>query len=180
MNNTHDNTNKSICNKRRNFLLAGTTTIISSFLPELNASVDIEIQKYPRKKLIDIKDIQQDIPLYFSYPYDEENSFIVKLGEAAGGGIGEQNDIVAFNQFCTHMGAPMQGTYKKIEKILGACPMHLTTFDLTRHGMVVSGHATDSLPQVVLEVKDNAIYAVGISGLIYGHSHNLEKEAQNV
>ena len=59
-------------------------------------------------------------------------------------------------------------------KILGPCPLHLTTFDLRRHGMVVAGHATQSLPQLVLEVDGNDIYATGILGLIYGKCNNAE------
>ena len=50
--------------------------------------------------------------------------------------------------------------------------MTQTTFDLTRHGMVVAGHATDNLPQVVLELEGDDIYAQGVLGLIYGYSSN--------
>ena len=49
----------------------------------------------------------------------------------------------------------------------------MTTFDLTRHGMVVSGHATESLPQIVLEIVGDDIFAVGAQGLIYGYSANV-------
>ena len=98
---------------------------------------------------------------------------LVKLGTAAGGGVGVDNDIVAFSTLCTHMGGPMDGTYNKIHKGLGPCPLHLTTFDLTRHGIMIGGHATESLPQVMLEVEGDAIYAVGVMGLIYGRASNL-------
>jgi arsenite oxidase small subunit len=50
----------------------------------------------------------------------------------------------------------------------------MTTFDMTRHGMVVAGHATESLPQVVLEVRGDTIYATGILGLVYGKRNNLD------
>ena len=71
------------------------------------------------------------------------------------------------------MGGPLQGTYKPEHQVLGACPLHLSTFDLTRHGMVVSGHATESLPQVLLETENDDILATGVMGLIYGYSANL-------
>ena len=35
--------------------------------------------------------------------------------------------------------------------------------------MVVSGHATESLPQIVLEINGDDIYAVGVMGLVYGY-----------
>lgn len=122
-----------------------------------------------------MKDLESNIPFYFKYPFDNDsyNSFLVKLDEVAAGGVGKEKDIVAYNQYCTHMGRSLKGTYKKIHKIMGACPQHLTTFDLTRHGMVVSGHATTSLPQIILKVDNGEIYAVGISGLIYGQYENI-------
>ena len=36
--------------------------------------------------------------------------------------------------------------------------------------MVISGHGTESLPQIVLEVQGDDIYAVGVMGLVYGYS----------
>jgi Rieske Fe-S protein len=39
--------------------------------------------------------------------------------------------------------------------------------------MVVAGHATASLPQVILETTGDKIHAVGISGLVYGRSSNV-------
>jgi arsenite oxidase small subunit len=71
----------------------------------------------------------------------------------------------------------LQGTYKDAYQALGPCPLHLTTFDLTRHGMVISGHATESLPQIVLEVQGDDIYAVGVQGLVYGYSAMTAKHA---
>ncbi|MBI1906526.1 MAG: arsenate reductase (azurin) small subunit, partial [Rhodocyclales bacterium] len=62
-------------------------------------------------------------------------------------------------------------------QVLGPCPMHLTTFDLTKHGMVVAGHGTESLPQILLEVEGDDIYAVGVMGLIYGYADNQSGRA---
>ena len=69
-------------------------------------------------------------------------------------------------------GWPLNGSYKAKHKALGPCPLHLTTFDLTRHGMVISGHATESLPQARLELEGDDIYVTGIMGLIYGQQTN--------
>jgi arsenite oxidase small subunit len=56
--------------------------------------------------------------------------------------------------------------------VLGPCPLHLSTFDLTKHGMIVSGHAVESLPQIVLEIDGDDIVATGVMGLFYGYSQN--------
>ena len=167
-----ESSNQHDCMNRRSFLV-GSTAVMTSFIPGLSASVNIQTKQFLKKKIINIKDLKADEPFYFNYPNDQDkNSFIVKLDELAAGGVGRDKDIVSFNQHCTHMGVSLEGTYKKDSKVMGACPMHLTTFDLTRHGMVVSGHATESLPQVMLEVSKGVIYAVGISGLLYGFNEN--------
>ncbi len=140
-----------------------------------------EVATYERKKVASLNDLKVDTPVAMFYPFDASDlnslSFIVKLGTAAGGGVGPDNDIVAFSTLCTHVGGDLsatQKTYLKEHKILGPCPLHLTTFDLTRHGMVVAGHATQSLPQVVLEADGDDIFATGILGLIYGKRDNAD------
>jgi arsenite oxidase small subunit len=165
------------CLNRRQFLLAGGTAIILSTIPGIATPISLEKKEYPKKKIARLSLLKQDEPVNFEYPPEAHpelrSNFIVKLGELAGGGVGPHQDIVAFNYFCTHMGGPLQGQYKKEHKAIGPCSFHLTTFDLTKHGMVIAGHATESLPQIVLEVEGDDIYATGVMGLIYGHHTNL-------
>jgi len=71
-------------------------------------------------------------------------------------------------------GGDLSGTYKGDTKSLGACPLHLSTYDLTRHGILISGQAYQSLPQVLLELDGDDIYAVGVFGLIFGRYDNLQ------
>lgn len=165
------------CMSRRGFLLAGGTVVALGAvgLPGevLAQNVKALRASYPRHKVASLKALKPGEPVSFNYPYPEVRNIVVKLGTPAGGGVGAARDIVAFNQQCPHMGGPLDGTYKPQHQVLGPCPMHLTTFDLTRHGMVVSGHSTESLPQIVLEIQGDDIYAVGVQGLIYGYSANV-------
>ena len=109
----------------------------------------------------------------FNYPTDDIENVLVLLNEKAGGGVGDARSIVAFNTVCPHMGGYMDAsTFKPRHSVLGPCPLHLTTFDLTKHGMVVSGHATASLPQIVLELDGDDIVATGVMGLFYGYNRN--------
>lgn len=145
-------------------------------------ALEAELARYPRKRVGAVSQLQTDVPIRFNYPHEELNSlsFMVKLGVPAGGGVGPGSDIVAFNTLCTHMGGDLSDTktsYLKDYKIVGPCPLHLTTYDLTRYGMVVAGFATESLPQVVLAVEGDEIYATGILGLIYGKRNSLEPSA---
>ena len=161
------------CMSRRQFLLAGGAVVTLAGLPGGMAFAAQALRAdYPRVKIGKLSALKQGVPVEFAYPYKDVRNILVKLGAPAGAGIGKDADVVAFNQQCTHMGGPLDGTYKAQHQVLGPCPLHLTTFDLTRHGMVVSGHGTESLPQIVLETKGDDIYAVGVLGLIHGYSAN--------
>ena len=165
---------------RRKFLIgAGVTTTIMITLDAGTAQakqVPAQITEYPRKLIAKLSDLQQDVPFDFNYPDEGEYSenMIVKMGARAGGGIGPDQDVVAFNYACTHQGGLLNETYKADTKSLGACPLHLSTYDLTRHGILISGQAYQSLPQILLELDGDDIYATGIFGLIFGRKDNLQ------
>ncbi len=171
---------------RRKFLMGAAASVatvstvsITLFPGSANAKqMQAKVVGYPRKKIGRLSRLKNNTPLEFNYPDDLANSsaMLVKLGGVkAGGGVGPQRDVVAFNYLCTHQGGPMQGTFKAVgpHRILGQCPFHLSTYDLTRHGIVVSGQAYQSLPQVLLELDGDNIYAVGMMGLIFGRDRNL-------
>ena len=165
---------------RREVLLSSGVTVATVMVTVggglAAAKVPATVATYPRKKIATLSALKADVPVAFEYPDDGaySQSMVVKLGTEAGGGIGPQRDVVAFNYFCTHQGGGLMDTYKADTKSLGACPLHLSTYDLTRHGILISGQAYQSLPQVLLELKGDDIYAVGVFGLIFGRYDNLQ------
>lgn len=170
----HDHTRREqdgpLCMSRRRFLLSGGAVVTLAAMPGLAHAAAIKA-RFRRQKIGRLSTLKAGAPISFSYPFADVRNILVRLGAAAGGGVGPDKDVVAFNQQCTHMGGPLDGTYKATHQALGPCPLHLTTFDLTRHGMVISGHATESLPQIVLEVHGDDIYATGVMGLIHGYAN---------
>ncbi|MDA2933042.1 arsenate reductase (azurin) small subunit [Acidobacteria bacterium AH-259-D05] len=171
------------CLSRREFLLVGGAGAVTVLLGELFPGRVLaqderrlgQFAAYPRQKIGKFSRLEQDQPVEFLYPDDGPHSlsFLVKLGREAGGGIGPERDVVAFNTLCTHQGGSLRGFYDSHHKVAGPCPNHLSTFDLTRHGMVISASATQGLPQIVLELEGDEIYAVGILGLMYGYHSNV-------
>ena len=166
---------------RRKFLLSSgvaTATVMVTMNPgtAVAAKVPAEVATYPRKKIAKLSALKTDVPVEFEYPDKGQyaQSMLVMLGTEAGGGIGPNKDVVAFNSFCTHQGGDLAGSYKGDTKSMGACPLHLSTYDLTRHGILISGQAYQSLPQVLLELEGDDIYAVGVFGLIFGRYDNLQ------
>ncbi len=165
---------------RRNFLVAGGAGVAAMTVlvraPGMAGAQRATVVSYPRKKIGTLSSLKNDAPVLFTYPDDgpHSHSMLVKLGVKAGGGVGKDGDVVAFNSVCAHQGGPLGASYKGETKSLGACPLHLSTYDLTRHGILISGQAYQNLPQVLLEVKGNDIYAVGMMGLIFGRHQNLQ------
>jgi len=173
---------------RRQFLMAGSaaavtaSTVSISLFPGTAQAVQTKasVLGYPRQLIGHLSKLKDHAPVDFNYPDDGPNSqaMLVKMGGVkAGGGIGPDRDVVAFSYLCTHQGGPMQGQYKAVDdqRVLGQCPLHLSLYDLRRHGIIVSGQAYQSLPQVLLELDGDEIYAVGVMGLLYGRNENLMK-----
>jgi len=168
------------CINRRQFLLYGagavsTLALGSIFGSSSSFAGQAQFAQYPRKRIVGLSELKTDQPIEFFYPNDDptySKCLIVNIGERAGGGVGPAQNIVAFSGICTHMGGLLNKVYKPEHKAIGPCPSHLTTFDITRHGMVIAGHAVESLPQIVLEVEGNSIYATAVAGLIFGGPTN--------
>lgn len=164
---------------RRRFLLGTGATLVMLTLPGWMrpggvAQAQAHIAEYPRRRIGSLSELELGRAVLFNYPWEHANAqnTLIKLGQRAGGGIGPDEDVVAFNNFCTHQGAPMTGTFKADVGVAGPCPLHWTTFDLTKHGMVVSGHATMGLPQILLELDGDDIVATGVMGLVFGYFNN--------
>ena len=166
------------CMNRRQMLLAGagTTLWVSLGLPgRALAEVAAKQVAYDKKKIAKLSALKEGKLVQFLYPDDDKTygkCMLIKLGVPAHGGVGPNKDIVAFSALCTHMGGILSGSYNHEYRLAGPCPTHLTTFDLTRHGMVVAGHATESLPQITLAIEGDDVVANGVLGLMYGRSRN--------
>lgn len=167
---------------RRSFLKLGSAAVITISLPSYLRKVGMpttfraNVAQYERQVIAKLSDLKFNEPLAFKYPWDDPSStnFLIMLNERAGGGIGPEQNVVAFNSFCTHQGGPLAGQFQGQKGIAGPCPLHWTTFDMTRHGMVISGHATQGLPQILLELEGDDIVATGVMGLIFGYVDNNE------
>ncbi len=169
------------CLQRRTFLRSTATAVSLAMLADVfpgrvaaqDAQTKVTVATFPRKLIGKLSDLKIDSPVEFNYPSEaiHTNALLIKLGTPAGGGVGDELDVVAFSARCTHMGGDVSQGYHGEQKVV-LCGEHLTTFDLTRHGILVAGHATERLPQIILEVDGDDIFATGIVGLLYGYHTN--------
>ncbi|OXT01453.1 hypothetical protein B7H23_00235 [Notoacmeibacter marinus] len=166
-----------LCLARRQFLIMGAASVVSlGVVGPRNAMgqvAELVMGAWPRKVVGTVAELESAKAIEFSYPNDDITNLLFMLGEEAGGGVGPDRNIVAFNSQCPHQGAYLDGSlFHSKHSLLGPCPLHLSTFDLTKYGMVASGHATASLPQITLELDGDDIVATGVMGLVYGYSQN--------
>lgn len=131
--------------------------------------------EFPRASIANLSDLEVGVPQFFNYPFEGLSNVLVRMGEPVLGGTGADRDIVAYSNVCTHMGCPIT-TYQAETHVLGPCPCHFSTFDLSRDGIVSFGQATQNLARVLLEIDGDDIGAVGVYRLVYGLGDNLSGE----
>jgi len=126
---------------------------------------------YPANRLANVADLEVNAPIDVAYPDADSPGVLLKLGQAVDGGVGPDNDIVAFSILCPHKGWYLM--YNSDDRTFN-CPGHYSRFDVEAGGQQVWGHATNNLPQFVLRVDDAGdIYAEGVDELIYGRLSNV-------
>jgi len=164
--------------KRRDFLkggLAGVAlasgigTAAKTKVAEAAAS-EGAAPAYPVVDVAPIDSIPPGTEIPFDYPDENSPAVLLRLPGKAEGGIGPDGDIVAFSLLCTHKGCPLNFV---ADRQMLVCPCHWSCFDPGKGGRLVIGQASQSLPQMKLEVQDGMVRATGIDGLIYGRHTNI-------
>jgi arsenite oxidase small subunit len=126
---------------------------------------------YPSNRLANVSDLAVNEPLDIAYPGPDSPGVLLKLGQAAEGGVGPDGDIVGFSTMCPHKGYGL--LYDPSDRVFN-CPGHFSRFDPEKGGLQIWGQATQNLPQFQLRVDDRGdIYAEGVDELIYGRLSNV-------
>jgi arsenite oxidase small subunit len=175
---------------RRNFLkltaaaggaiaILGLASALKSvtFVPESTTQL-----AWPILKVTNISSLKLLTPVTFNYPLTNTPNLLVKLGVKAKGGIGPDQDIVAFSDICQPLGCfygfvPPKGSppcNKSYEASLseGYCCCHGSQYDFVDGAKVIGGPAPRPVPQVQLELDQSTgdISAVSMSPpTIFGH-----------
>ncbi len=127
---------------------------------------------YPKRSVGKAGGMPVNQAVSFSYPDASSPCVALRMGSAVPGGVGPNQDIVAFSSLCTHMGCPVayDGGTKTFK-----CNCHFSIFDPENGGQMVCGQATEDLPKVLLEydARTDTVAAVGVDGLIYGRQANV-------
>jgi arsenite oxidase small subunit len=163
---------------RREFLkytggvAAGAAALPTNAEAAPNADLGSTVLPYKAKAVGKAGGLTANQPVSFTFPDASSPCALVKIGNPVPGGVGPNQDIVAYSIMCTHMGCPV--AYDPAQKIF-KCPCHFSMFDAEKGGQMICGQATENLPRVVLRynAKDDAVTAVAIDGLLYGRQSNI-------
>jgi len=127
---------------------------------------------YPATLVAKVSDLKINKPVMFSYPDNRSPCQLIKMGHAIPGGVGPEQDIVAYSSLCPHMGCPVMydGDSRSFK-----CGCHFSVFDPEMEGQQVCGQSTENMPRIELiyDTKKDAVYAAGVHGLIYGRLANI-------
>ncbi len=161
--------------RRRDFLKGGVAIaagvgVAARTAPVAAAEAAGKQSAFPSVDVAPLASIPPGTEIPFDYPDGNSPAVLLRLKQAAEGGVGPDGDIVAFSLLCTHKGCPLN--YLADRQML-VCPCHWSSFDPTKGGRLIIGQASQSLPQMTLEVSDGMVRAVGIEGLIYGRHTNI-------
>lgn len=127
---------------------------------------------YPEITIARLADLSENEPVAFQYPDSSSLCELIKCGRAVPGGIGPDQDIVAYSILCPHMGCPTQ--YDR-ESRRYRCGCHFSLFDPEMDGQQIMGQATQDLPRVLLKLDEASgeIRAAGLNRLIFGRQQNI-------
>ncbi len=161
-------------NRRQFIKLGGAAAGAAAVLPATGAAVAENRARlsYQEQTIARARELKKGTPVSFSYPDASSPCQLIRTGKPVPGGVGPNQDIVAFSILCTHQGCPtmydpVAGTFK--------CPCHYSIFDPEKGGQQVCGQGVANLPQIELayDSATDSVRAVGVIGLIYGRTANI-------
>jgi arsenite oxidase small subunit len=155
---------------RREFIRLGGTGLAGAVAAHAVPGEAAAPPAYPVVRVAPLKDVARGAVVPFAYPDPRSPAVLLRLGEPALGGVGPNQEIVAYSTLCTHKGCPVR--FRPDRKLM-ICPCHFSTFDPAKSGALVIGQASQRLPQIELRVEGGLVEAVGLSGLIYGRHTNI-------
>ncbi len=181
---------KSAGMERREFLklaaAAGGAITLAAVLSSLKAGTFVPppttVAAWPIVTVTNISNLTNLTPVVFYYPLTNTPNYLVKLGVAATGGIGPNNDIVAFSAICQHLGceygflapgsSPVCNSSYKAVIPMGYCCCHGSQYNFLTGAKVIGGPAPRPVPmvQLQLDTATGTISAVGMGPpTIFGH-----------
>jgi arsenite oxidase small subunit len=163
---------------RREFLkftggvAAGAAAVSTNAVAAPAADAGSAVLPYPTKVVGKAGALGVNQAVAFTFPDASSPCALLKMGTPVSGGVGPNQDIVAYSTMCTHMGCGVN--YDSSQRVF-RCPCHFSIFDAEKAGEMVCGQATENLPRIVLRYndKDDSVTAVAVVGLLYGRQSNI-------
>ena len=100
------------------------------------------------REVVALSDVAIGDTHLFRYPTDSDPAILLRIGD---------REVVAFSQKCTHLGCVV---YFEDDEDRWHCPCHEGNFE-PRTGAVISGPPPRPLGRIEVEIRNDAIWALG-------------------
>lgn len=106
-------------------------------------------KSYAKQKIIEVGTLKVGEAAEFSYPSEHESALLIRLGD---------NEYKAYQNACTHLKCPVLWSRDEGQMV---CPCHHGFFD-PKTGAPTAGPPRRPLPEIVVAIEGNDIYATGV------------------
>ena len=102
----------------------------------------------------------------FTFPDASSPCALLKMGTPVLGGVGPNEDLVAYSAMCTHMGCPV--SYDSAHACSGAPATSASSTRRNRADDCWPGHRKSAARRLNYDDKNGTVSAVAVVGLLYG------------
>lgn len=115
----------------------------------VRSALSSSVKRFTEKSIAAVDELPVGGAKTFTFPEGSTPRLLVRRGE---------RDFVAYDQACTHLTCPVVPAVKEGKL---HCPCHNGWFDLET-GDVLAGPPQRALPKVLVEVRDDEVWATGV------------------
>ncbi|MBS1715581.1 MAG: Rieske 2Fe-2S domain-containing protein [Armatimonadetes bacterium] len=115
----------------------------------LVTSLPMKPEEHRPLKIASVDDVPPGSSVAFAYPGDKDVCILIRR---------RTGEFAAYSRRCTHLSCPVDFD-PSAERLV--CPCHNGAFAV-EDGRVLQGPPPEPLPRIALEIRDGAVWAVGV------------------
>ncbi len=131
------------------FLTLGSGLLVGANFVIVMAGGDARVQMGPERRIAEVSGVPPGQSLLFRYPTEEDPCILIRFPDGR---------LTAYSQVCTHLTCAVVHRPEQNDLF---CPCHHGLFS-TENGRPLAGPPTRPLPRILLQVRGQEIYALGV------------------
>lgn len=131
------------------FMTLGSGLLVGANFIIVATGGDARVQLGPQRRIAGLADVPQGHSMLFRYPTGDDPCILIRSNDGS---------LAAYSQVCTHLTCAVVHRPQQNDLF---CPCHRGFFAV-KDGRPVAGPPTRPLPRILLEMRGQEIYAVGV------------------